>query len=106
MFFDTKQTIPSKANNPLKSNNHPQSNTIMPVNKEEIEVGDRVEYHPVGGAVQLSTGVVEEIVTETQAAGDTGVTVKASDDEPRIVIKNENTGKSAAYKLTNIERKL
>lgn len=33
------------------------------------------------------------VLTEPQAAGSTGVTVKASEDEPRFVIKNDNTGK-------------
>ncbi|RUS21103.1 hypothetical protein BC937DRAFT_93639 [Endogone sp. FLAS-F59071] len=78
----------------------------MPVGKNDIKLGDRVEYHPIGGAPQLSTGVVEEILTETRAAGDTGVIVQASEEEPRIVIKNDNTGKASAYKLTNIEKKL
>lgn len=38
----------------------------MPVGKNDLQVGDNVEYHPVGGSVQLSTGVVEDIITETQ----------------------------------------
>ncbi|RUP51484.1 hypothetical protein BC936DRAFT_147946 [Jimgerdemannia flammicorona] len=99
----------------------------MPVNKDDLNVGDHVEYHPVGQATQLSTGVIDEIVTDKQVgmvsrfegrkvhpsipfpqhpAGDTGVTVQASDEEPRFVIKNDNTGKSAAYKLANIKRKI
>jgi len=76
---------------------------------EEIEVGDKVEYEAIGGghggaSNSTSTGIVTDILTETQEAGSTGSRVKASEDEPRFVIKNDNTGKETAYKGANIHK--
>ncbi|KAI9027775.1 hypothetical protein DFJ74DRAFT_502736 [Hyaloraphidium curvatum] len=70
----------------------------------EIKVGDRVEYHAVEGGTQTSTGVIKEIVTEPTNV--TGRNVKASEDEPRYVIENENTGKESAIYKKAIERKI
>lgn len=73
----------------------------------KYNVGDRVEYHAIGGATggnerSTTTGEIVEVITETQPAGSTGVTVKASEEEVRYVIRNDNTGKETAYKETNI----
>ncbi|KXS16046.1 hypothetical protein M427DRAFT_31958 [Gonapodya prolifera JEL478] len=54
---------------------------------DDIQEGDKVQYFTIPGSGTHSTGVVEAILTEPQPAGSTGVTVKASEDEPRIVIK-------------------
>ncbi|KDQ07570.1 hypothetical protein BOTBODRAFT_38654 [Botryobasidium botryosum FD-172 SS1] len=73
----------------------------------EVKVGDRVEYQAIGGGNaenSTTTGVVVDILTEPQAAGTQGTTVQATEDEPRIVIKNDNTGKETAYKTSNITK--
>lgn len=62
------------------------------------QVGDRVIYHPVGGAMQTSTGRIMDILTHTAIAGDTGVRAKASEEHPRYVIQNDHTQKETAYK--------
>ncbi|KAG8779507.1 hypothetical protein FRC20_003155 [Serendipita sp. 405] len=64
--------------------------------------------HAIGGGGSTSvensetTGVIIEVMTDPAPAGTTGVTVQASDDEPRFVIKNDNTRKETAYKAQNI----
>ncbi|TFK37370.1 hypothetical protein BDQ12DRAFT_724212 [Crucibulum laeve] len=68
-----------------------------------FEEGDHVQYQAVGGRSEATknsttTGEIVDVLTEPQPAGDTGVTVKASEKEPRYVIKNDNTGKETAYK--------
>ena len=60
--------------------------------------GDRVVYHPVGGSVQTSTGVIKRILVHAQRAGESGVTAKASAEHPRFVIENDHTHKETAYK--------
>lgn len=62
--------------------------------------GDRVEYYPVGAAMQTSVGTIERIITEKEAHGHQ--TINASDQVPFFLIKNEHTGKSTAYKMENI----
>ncbi|KAG8809131.1 hypothetical protein FRC19_005429, partial [Serendipita sp. 401] len=49
-----------------------------------------------------TTGVITHVMTDPAPAGTTGVTVQASDDEPRFVIRNDNTNKETAYKAQNI----
>ncbi|QRW00397.1 hypothetical protein RhiJN_28415 [Ceratobasidium sp. AG-Ba] len=68
-------------------------------------VGDKVKYTAIGGGNvenSATTGEIVEILTEPEAAGTTGNTVQASEEEPRYVIKNDNTGKSTPYKAANI----
>ncbi|RHZ81987.1 hypothetical protein Glove_115g8 [Diversispora epigaea] len=69
----------------------------------DVQVGQKVRYHPVGGGMQLTEGIIKEIVTHPEVVGDTQKRVKASKEEPRIVIENLNTHKETAYKLENIE---
>ncbi|KAF8975455.1 hypothetical protein BDQ17DRAFT_1547074 [Cyathus striatus] len=72
------------------------------------KAGDRVEYRAIGGApvkgneTSTTTGEIVEVITETQPAGETGVNVQASKNEPRYLIRNDNTGKETAYKGDNI----
>ncbi|KAF9463561.1 hypothetical protein BDZ94DRAFT_1308675 [Collybia nuda] len=71
------------------------------------KAGDHVEYRAIGGGgsgTEQSTtrGQIVDVLTETQPAGDTGNTMRASSNEPRYVIKNDNTGKETAYKEDNI----
>lgn len=66
----------------------------------------RVEYSPIGQAQTKATGVIKTILTSPEPAGDTGVTVKASPEEPRFVIENDNTHKETPYKRENIHRVL
>ncbi|KAJ6595134.1 hypothetical protein DFH09DRAFT_1305815 [Mycena vulgaris] len=71
----------------------------------EYEVGDHVEYQAIGGGNvenSTTTGEITEVVTSKAPAGETGVKVNASKDEPRYVIRNDNTGKETAYKSKNI----
>jgi hypothetical protein len=69
---------------------------------DELKQGVRVEYHPIGTAQNTSTGQVMDVLTEKQPAGDTGVQVNASENEPRVLIRNDHTSKETAYKLENI----
>jgi len=71
----------------------------------DFKIGDQVVYHPVGGSVQTSVGVIRDILTEPEAVetNDRPVTVKASEEMPRFLIENFNTGKTTAYKRENIE---
>ncbi|KIJ24310.1 hypothetical protein M422DRAFT_274952 [Sphaerobolus stellatus SS14] len=74
---------------------------------KSYKVGDRVTYHAVGGGSagtnnSTTTGEIIEIITERQPVGETGNTVNASEEEPRYLIKNDNTQKETAYKLDNI----
>ncbi|CAE6383200.1 unnamed protein product [Rhizoctonia solani] len=69
----------------------------------QYQVGQKVKYHAIGTATSATensstTGEIVGILTETQPAGTTGSTVKASEEEPRYLIKNDNTGKDTAYK--------
>ncbi|KAF8636124.1 hypothetical protein AX17_003768 [Amanita inopinata Kibby_2008] len=71
------------------------------------KVGDHVQYHAVGTATagtqtSITTGEIVDVLTETQPAGETGVSIKASEQEPRYLIKNDNTQKDTAYKRDNI----
>jgi len=74
----------------------------------QVKVGDHVEYEAVGGGTgtttSFTTGVVVDIITEAQPAGSQGTTVHATEDEPRVLIKNDNTQKETAYKTVNIKR--
>ncbi|KAL7266892.1 hypothetical protein RUND412_010542 [Rhizina undulata] len=72
----------------------------------KFQEGQKVEYHPIGGAhgTSTSTGVIKRVLTEPDHAGSTGVTVKASPDDPRYEIQNDKTGKTSAVKEGNIER--
>ncbi|KAF9270372.1 hypothetical protein L218DRAFT_952509 [Marasmius fiardii PR-910] len=74
---------------------------------EEYKPGDHVQYQAIGGGNQVSnsttTGEVVEIVDSKRPAGETGVKVNASKDDPRFVIRNDNTGKETAYKSSNID---
>ncbi|KAJ3736104.1 hypothetical protein DFJ43DRAFT_1053445 [Lentinula guzmanii] len=76
------------------------------MSQNSFNVGDRVEYQGIGGGnVENSTthGEITEIVTEKQPAGDSGNVVNASSEDPRFVIRNDNTGKQTAYKADNIK---
>ncbi|KAK7041415.1 hypothetical protein VNI00_009281 [Paramarasmius palmivorus] len=73
------------------------------------EVGDHVEYQAIGGGnVENSTtrGEILKIIESKQPAGESGVQVNASEDEPRYLIRNDNTGKETAYKANNITGKV
>ncbi|RPA71164.1 hypothetical protein BJ508DRAFT_109067 [Ascobolus immersus RN42] len=76
----------------------------------KFQVGDSVEYKPVGGPnshTSVSTGTVERILTErTAMGGDMDVHINASPEDPRYEIRNIFTDKTAAYKEPNIMRKL
>ncbi|KAJ8076078.1 hypothetical protein PM082_022063 [Marasmius tenuissimus] len=72
---------------------------------KSYKVGDHVEYQAIGGGnVENSTtsGVIVDIIDEKRPAGDTGVQVNASEDEPRFLIRNDNTQKETPYKAANI----
>ncbi|KAF5359491.1 hypothetical protein D9756_002907 [Leucocoprinus leucothites] len=73
----------------------------------QYKVGDHVKYHAIGGAgsgadTSTSTGEIVDIKTQTESAGNSGNVAKASEEEPRYVIKNDNTQKETAYKAGNI----
>ncbi|CAE6385088.1 unnamed protein product [Rhizoctonia solani] len=71
----------------------------------QYQVGQKVKYTAIGGGNvenSTTTGEIVEVITGSEPAGDSGVTVKATEEEPRYLIKNDNTGKSTAYKTDNI----
>ncbi|KAJ3561441.1 hypothetical protein NP233_g10192 [Leucocoprinus birnbaumii] len=73
----------------------------------QFKVGDRVKYHAIGGAssgadTSTSTGEIVDIKTQTESAGTQGIKAQASEQEPRFVIRNDNTQKETAYKAGNI----
>ncbi|KAK7461863.1 hypothetical protein VKT23_008293 [Stygiomarasmius scandens] len=57
-----------------------------------------------GGNVPKSstTGEITDVVETKAPAGDANVKVNATEEEPRYVIRNDNTGKETAYKAKNI----
>lgn len=71
----------------------------------EFKEGDRVVYHPVGGAMQTSVGTIKKILTHEEEVGARHTTMHASESEPRYVIENEHTHKETAYKRENIVEK-
>lgn len=71
----------------------------------EFKEGDRVVYHPVGGAMQTSVGTIKKILTHEEEVGARHTTMHASQEEPRYVIENEHTHKETAYKRENIIEK-
>lgn len=71
----------------------------------EFKEGDRVVYHPVGGAMQTSVGTIKKILTHEEEVGARHATMHASEQEPRYVIENEHTHKETAYKRENIVEK-
>ncbi|KAL1921666.1 uncharacterized protein VTP21DRAFT_10308 [Calcarisporiella thermophila] len=73
---------------------------------QKYNKGDRVEYRPVEGGMQTTTGQIVDILTEPDVAGERGQTLKASEQEPRYVIRNDNTQKETGYFSSAIERKL
>ena len=70
----------------------------------EFKEGDRVVYHPIGGAMQTSVGTIKRILTheEEVEVGSRHTTMHASEQEPRYVIENEHTHKETAYKREHI----
>ncbi|KAF0480856.1 GOLD domain-containing protein [Gigaspora margarita] len=74
------------------------------VSKEDLRPGQKVRYHPVGGGMQVTEGIVKKVITQSEIAGDTAKMVKATEDEPRVIIENLHTHKETAYKIENVEQ--
>ncbi|KAJ3086894.1 hypothetical protein HK102_012263 [Quaeritorhiza haematococci] len=72
----------------------------------ELHVGDKIEYHPVEGGMQTTVGEIIDIFTHPEIASSTHKHVKASEDEPRYLIRNEHTHKETAYYKKAIEKKI
>lgn len=70
--------------------------------QSEFKEGDKVVYHPVGGAMQTSIGTIKKVLTHEEEVGVRHTTMHASEAEPRYVIENEHTHKETAYKRENI----
>ncbi|QRV86345.1 3'-5' exonuclease [Ceratobasidium sp. AG-Ba] len=74
----------------------------------KYKVGQKVQYTAGVWAYygnvtnSMTTGEIEEIITEPEPAGATWNVVDASKGEPRYLIRNDNTGKSTPYKEANI----
>ncbi|CAG8659523.1 4209_t:CDS:2 [Dentiscutata heterogama] len=73
------------------------------IKKEDLKIGQKVKYHPIGNSVHLSEGIVKEIITQPEIVGDSHRRVKASEDNPRVVIENLHTHKRTAYRITSVE---
>ncbi|KAJ3077631.1 hypothetical protein HK102_005076 [Quaeritorhiza haematococci] len=74
------------------------------IDVSSLKPGTKVEYHPVGTAMQTTTGTVKQVLTHDDIAGNTHKHIHASEEEPRIVIENDRTHKETAYKRENIVR--
>lgn len=72
----------------------------MTQDPEYFTEGDRVEYYPVGAAMQTSVGTIERIITAKETIGHQ--IINASESTPFFLIKNEHTSKSTAYKMENL----
>ncbi|CAE6376889.1 unnamed protein product [Rhizoctonia solani] len=71
----------------------------------QYQVGQKVKYTAIGGGNvenSTTTGEIVEVITQPEPAGTSGNTVQASEEEPRYLIRNDNTGKDTAYKADNI----
>ncbi|EPQ54239.1 hypothetical protein GLOTRDRAFT_18905, partial [Gloeophyllum trabeum ATCC 11539] len=73
------------------------------------QVGDKVEYRPVGGAednVSHSTGEIVDIVEADGQSAYGNVVMPYSHSRPaqetRYAIKNDNTGKTTNYLVGNL----
>ncbi|KNC97793.1 uncharacterized protein SPPG_06788 [Spizellomyces punctatus DAOM BR117] len=82
----------------------PRPGSEIEKTRAELKIGDRVEYHPVEGSMQTTTGTIEDIETCPVDIG--GRHVRASPEEPRYFIKNDHTQKTTAYFKKAIQRKL
>ncbi|KAL7746635.1 hypothetical protein RI367_008035 [Sorochytrium milnesiophthora] len=90
---------------------HSNSNSSNNQQGQGLQEGDHVTYHPIGSGdsnTATSTGTITQVLTEDTVVGSgsdkrSQPTVHASEDEPRYVIENDNTGKQTAYKAGNIE---
>ncbi|OZJ02519.1 hypothetical protein BZG36_04266, partial [Bifiguratus adelaidae] len=86
----------------------------MAVSIDDLEPGDRVEYHPIGGgaAPNITTGVVVDLIVNDKRKysylhsrglvlreGEREITVHASKTEPRILIQNDKTKKVAGVMI-------
>ncbi|CAG8636151.1 5205_t:CDS:2 [Ambispora leptoticha] len=69
-----------------------------------IKVGQYVIYHPIGSTQQTAEGIVKEIITADEVAGQAHRTVHATPEHPRVLIENLHTHKETAYKPESIER--
>ncbi|CAE6527227.1 unnamed protein product [Rhizoctonia solani] len=84
------------------------STFLIRITMAQYQVGQKVKYTAIGGGNvenSTTTGEIVEVLTAPEPAGETGVTVKATEDEPRMyryLILNDNTGKKTAYKADNI----
>ncbi|KAF8699877.1 hypothetical protein RHS03_06911, partial [Rhizoctonia solani] len=79
--------------------------TPIPVEMAQYQVGQKVKYTAIGGGNvenSTTTGEIVEVITSPEPAGTSGNTVQASEEEPRYLIRNDNTGKETAYKADNI----
>ncbi|CAG8573182.1 2830_t:CDS:2, partial [Racocetra fulgida] len=51
------------------------------IKKEDLKIGQKVKYHPIGSSVQLSEGIVKEIITRPEILGDAKEDVKEMEKE-------------------------
>ncbi|HEX6346308.1 DUF2945 domain-containing protein [Umezawaea sp.] len=65
-----------------------------------MEKGDKVSWSSHGQRVRGE--VVEEITSDTEAAGRT---VRASEDEPQYRVRSDKTGKDAVHKPDALREK-
>ncbi|KAJ3803721.1 hypothetical protein F5876DRAFT_84596 [Lentinula aff. lateritia] len=57
------------------------------------EAGDHLQYQAIGGGkgtTSTTEGEIQEVITHKRPAGDTGVKVNATPEDPRYVIRNDN----------------
>lgn len=80
----------------------PREESFGTIKAHDLHEGVKVVYHPVGHASQTSVGEIVRIITHPEEVGSRHTVVKASEEEPRYVIRNDHTHKEAAYKHENI----
>ncbi|PAV84492.1 hypothetical protein WR25_25242 [Diploscapter pachys] len=71
--------------------------------------GEHVVYIPIDHSSRSAVGQIQDVLTEETPIGSASprlghITIHASEDEPRYVIRNLNTDKDTAYKRYNIMR--
>jgi hypothetical protein len=65
----------------------------------DVRNGDHVEWNTPQGRTE---GTVEKVVTDdTRVAGQK---LKASDDDPRVIVKSDRSGKKAGHKPGSVKK--
>ena len=67
---------------------------------DKIKEGTRVEYKPVGTAMQTTHGIIKKILTHDDTVGSNLKHIRADDEHPRFLIENEVRPLLGSYLLS------